>query len=405
MRVLGGLYLAVLILLLSIGVGLYVDIQSEQTHDKNRQIQVGLERMVRLNQSLTHLITTAVIEKNSLRAASYPSVLAELDATMQAVQALSAHMRLASEIGALRDEQRALRRQENQALALMRSDQWAAAHQTMLVGDYVMALKIYEINSEAAVGALTIELANTARQQDQLRQATLALRLAAVALLLWAGWRYSRRLQTELAEQRRLRAEVTTAKDMLEEKVHQRTAELEDANHQLETLSTTDALTGLANRRRFESYWAEEWQRAVRQGTPLAVIMIDVDHFKNYNDHYGHQAGDACLRRLGAVLRLTVRRAGELAARYGGEEFVVVLPGVTGQQATETATAILAAVQAEQMPHATSPVASVLTLSLGVAIGRPGAGEERERLIRLADEALYRAKHLGRNRVLLASEC
>ena len=318
MRVLGGLYLAVLILLLSIGVGLYVDIQSEQTHDKNRQIQVGLERMVRLNQSLTHLITTAVIEKNSLRAASYPSVLAELDATMQAVQALSAHMRLASEIGALRDEQRALRRQENQALALMRSDQWAAAHQTMLVGDYVMALKIYEINSEAAVGALTIELANTARQQDQLRQATLALRLAAVALLLWAGWRYSRRLQTELAEQRRLRAEVTTAKDMLEEKVHQRTAELEDANHQLETLSTTDALTGLANRRRFESYWAEEWQRAVRQGTPLAVIMIDVDHFKNYNDHYGHQAGDACLRRLGAVLRLTVRRAGELAARYGG---------------------------------------------------------------------------------------
>ena len=83
----------------------------------------------------------------------------------------------------------------------------------------------------------------------------------------------------------------------------------------------------------------------------------------------------------------------------------MVLPGVTAQQANETATAILAAVQAEQMPHATSPVASVLTLSLGVAIGRPGAGEERERLIRLADEALYRAKHLGRNRVLLASEC
>jgi len=402
MRVLGGLYLAVLILLLSIGVGQYVDLKSEQTHDKNRQIQVGLERMVRLNQSLTHLITTAVSEQNSLRAASYPSIQAELDATMQAVQALSAHMMLASEIGALREEQRALRAQESQALEFMRGDQWTAAQQVMLTGDYGMALKIYEINSDAAVGALTIELANTAQQQNRLRQAALALRLAAVALLLWAGWRYSRRLQTELAQQRHLRAEVTTAKKMLEEKVRLRTAELEAANRQLETLSITDELTGLANRRRFDHYWTEEWQRAVRQGTPLAVIMIDVDHFKNYNDHYGHQTGDACLRRLGAVLRLTIRRAGELAARYGGEEFVVVLPGATAQQAAETAAALLAAVDAEQIPHAASPVASVLTLSMGVAIGSPRAGEDRERLIRLADEALYRAKQQGRNRVVVA---
>jgi diguanylate cyclase (GGDEF)-like protein len=402
MRVLGGLYLAVLILLLSIGVGQYVDLKSEQTHDQNRQIQVGLERMVRLNQSLTHLITTAVSEQNSLRAASYPSIQAELDATMQAVQALSAHMMLASEIGALREEQRALRAQESQALEFMRKDQWSAAHEIMLAGDYGIALKIYEINSEAAVGALTIELANTAQQQNRLRQAALALRLAAVALLLWAGWRYSRRLQTELAEQRRLRAEVTTAKNMLEEKVHQRTAELEAANRQLETLSITDALTGLANRRRFDHYWSEEWQRAVRQGTPLAVIMVDVDHFKNYNDHYGHTLGDACLRRLGALLRVTIRRAGELAARYGGEEFVVVLPGATAQQAAETAAALLAAIEAEQIPHAASPVASVLTLSMGVATGSPRAGEDRERLIRLADEALYRAKQQGRNRVVMA---
>lgn len=402
MRVLGGLYLAVLILLLSIGVGLYVDFQSEKTHDKNLQIQVGLERMVRLNQSLTHLIATAVIEKNSLRAAGYSSVQAELDATMQAVQALSAHMKLASEISALREEQGALRRQESRALDLMRRDQWTAAHQAMLVGDYVMALKIYEINSEAAVGALTIELANTAQQQNRLRHAALALRLAAVVLLLWAGWRYSRHMQTQLTEQRNLRAEITTAKEMLEEKVRQRTAELESANRQLETLSITDELTGLANRRRFDHYWTEEWQRAVRQGTPLAVIMIDVDHFKNYNDHYGHQLGDACLRRLGAVLRAAIRRAGELAARYGGEEFVVVLPGASPQQAVETATAIRAAIQAENIPHANSPVASVLTLSLGVATGNPGADDDRERLIRLADEALYQAKHQGRNRVVLA---
>ena len=403
MRVLGGLYLAVLILLLSIGVGLYVDFKSEQTHDKTRQIQVGLERMVRLNQSLTYLVTTAVSEQNSLRAASYPSVLAELDATMQSVQARSAHMMLASEVSALRTEQGALRALESQVLALMRQDQWTAASQVMRLGDYGMALKLYEINSDAAVGALSIELASIARQQDLLRQATLALRLAAVALLLWAGWRYSRRLQSEVDEQRRLRTEVTTAKDMLEEKVRQRTAELEAANRQLETLSITDELTGLANRRRFDQYWIEEWQRAVRQRTPLTVIMIDVDHFKNYHDHYGHQLGDACLRRLGAVLRLTIRRAGELAARYGGEEFVVVLPGATAQQARETATALLTAIEAAQLPHAASPMASVITLSLGVATGQPGAEEDREHLLKQADEALYRAKQLGRNRVVVAN--
>ncbi len=402
MRVLGGLYLAVLILLLSIGVGLYVDLKSDQTHDQSRHIQVGLERMVRFNQTLTHLVTTAVMEKNSLRAASYPSVLAELDATMQSVQALSAQMMLASEISTLREEQRALRTQESQVLALMRQDQWTAASQAFLTGDYVMALKIYEINSEAAVGALTIELANTAQQQSRLRQAALALRLVAVLLLLWAGWRYWQHMQAELNQQRNLRLELTMAKEMLEEKVHQRTAELEGANRQLETLSITDELTGLANRRRFDKYWSEEWQRAVRLGTPLAVIMMDVDHFKNYNDHYGHLVGDECLRQLGALLRVTIRRAGELAARYGGEEFVVVLPGATAQQAAETAAALLLAVQTEQIPHAASPVSNRLTISLGVAIGHPDAHEDRDRLIRLADEALYRAKHLGRNRVVIA---
>ena len=402
MRVLGGLYLAVVILLLSIGAGLYVDIKSEQTHDQNRHIQVGLERMVRLNQALTNLITIAVIEKNSLRAASYTSVLAELDATMQEVQALSARMMLANEISALREEQGVLRAQESEAFELMRQDQWAVAQQSFLTGDYVLALKIYEINSESAVGAVTIELANTAQQQNQLRQATLALRVAAVILLLFAGWRYSRQIQNELKKQRDLRTELTTAKEMLEIKVQQRTAELESVNQQLETLSITDELTGLANRRRFDSYWAQEWQRAVRQGTPLAVIMIDVDHFKNYNDHYGHPLGDECLRQLGALLRVTIRRAGELAARYGGEEFVVALPGATAQQAADTATALLAAVQAAQILHAASPVSNVITLSLGVATGYPGTNDDRAHLIKLADEALYRAKHLGRNRIVMA---
>ena len=403
MRFLGGLYTAAFILLISIGVGLYVDHKSEQMYDNNLQIQVGLKRMVRLNQSLTNVLSNAVIEKNSLRAAGYPSLQTELSSTMQEVRARTLHMALAGEVLALRDEQMALRALEDRAFVLMRDHRWDAAYQALMGGDYVLALKVYEINSDSAVGALNIELASGVRQQDRLRFATLLLRLAATVLVLWAGWRYSRRLQAELTEQVRLRAEVTQAKEALEDKVKQRTAELEAANHQLETLSTTDGLTGLANRRRFDSYWAQEWQRAARQGTSLAVIMLDVDHFKAYNDHYGHQQGDVCLRTIGDVLRSTVRRAGELVARYGGEEFVVIMPGATVQKAQETADSILTAIREARMAHARSPVALVVTVSLGVAAGTPGATDDREHLIKAADVALFEAKHQGRNRVLMSS--
>jgi diguanylate cyclase (GGDEF)-like protein len=402
MRFLGGLHTAVVILLISIGVGLYADLKDEQMHDQSLQIQLGLERMVRLNQSLTHVLSAAVIEKNSLRAASYQSLQTELSSTMEEVRALTSHMAMAGEVLALRDEQLALRSLESRAFVLMREDQWGAAYQALMGGDYVLALKIYEINSDSAVGALNIELADAARQQERLRWATLFLRLAAIALVLWAGFRYSRRLQAELAGQMRLRNAVTQANEALESKVRQRTAELETANQQLETLSATDGLTGLANRRSFDSYWAQEWQRAVRQGTPLAVIMLDVDHFKAYNDHYGHQQGDACLRTQGEVLRVTIRRAGELAARYGGEEFVVVMPGASIQTAQEAAEAILAAIREQQIPHARSPVAPVVTISLGVAVGMPGAKDDREQLIKAADVALFEAKHQGRNRVVMS---
>jgi len=284
----------------------------------------------------------------------------------------------------------------------MRDDRWEAAYQALLGGDYVMALKLYEINSDSVVGSLNIELANAAQRQDYLRQASLVLRLAAAVLLLWAGWRYSSRLQADLAEQVRLRSEVTQTNEALEETVKRRTAELQEANSQLESLSTTDSLTGLANRRRFDSYWEQEWCRAQRQATPLAVIMLDVDHFKLYNDHYGHQQGDRCLQRVAEVLRASVRRAGELAARYGGEEFVVVLPGASGEQAAETAQLILKALRAEQLPHASSPDGSVVTVSLGVASGIPDESASREHLLKAADVALYEAKSLSRNCVVLS---
>lgn len=403
MRFLSGIHAVVAILVLTTGVGLYADLRSEQLSQQNLNVQLGLERMVRLNQSLTHSVALAVLEKNPLRAASYHSLRAELEATVHEVQDLTRIMLLASDMQALAQDQAALRAVESEVFALMRDERWHEAYKLLLGGDYAMLLKLYEINSDAAVGALVIELANNARQHERLRGLTLVFRLGAVLLLLWTGWRYSSRLQAELAEQTRLRAAVTTANAALESKVKQRTLELEAANQQLEALSATDGLTGLANRRRFDAYWAEEWHRASRTVAPLAVIMLDVDHFKAYNDHYGHQQGDACLRRVGEALRLNVRRAGELVARYGGEEFVVVMPGATVEQALQMAEAVHAAIRDARIAHAASPVAAELTVSLGVAVGTPHATDLPDRLVQAADAALYEAKRQGRNRTVLAA--
>lgn len=402
MRYLRSIHVAVALLLAAFASGFYTDFKVNQLHDRSVRIQLGLERMLRLNQGLTNLMNMAVLEKNSLHAASYPSLLIELDATMREVLALTGPMALAGDMQALSQEQQALRAVEAQVFDMMRQDRWPLAHRTLLDGDYAMSLKLYEINSDAAVGALSIELTNTARQHDSLRQLTLALRLMAVVLLLWTGWRYSIRLQAELAEQTRLRTALAAANAELENKVQQRTQALEDVNRRLEILSVTDGLTHLANRRRFDAVWLTEWQRAVRQSTPLAVIMLDVDHFKAYNDHYGHQQGDECLRRVGEVLLSTVRRAGELVARYGGEEFVVVMPGTSVVGAMGMAEIIRVGIEAVGMTHAHSPVGGVVTVSLGVAVGIPSARDDRDALIQAADAALYQAKHQGRNRVVLS---
>lgn len=402
MRFLGSIHLAVGLLLVAFVGGFYTDFKANQLHHQSMRIQLGLERMLRLNQGLTSVIAMAVLEKNSLRAASYQSLQIEFDATMQEVLQLTQTMTLAGDVLALSQEQQALRTVESRVFDLMRQEKWPDAYQVLLASDYGMALKLYEINSEAAVGALSIELTNTAREHDQLRKLTLSLQLVASLLLLWAGWRYSVRLQTELAEQLRLRVALAQANTELEDKVQQRTHALEEVNHQLEVLSVTDALTRLANRRRFDAVWLDEWQRALRQATPLAVIMLDVDHFKAYNDHYGHQQGDECLRRVGEVLLTTVRRAGELVARYGGEEFVVVLPGTSVIHAMAVAESIRANIQAAGIAHAHSGVAAVVTVSLGVAVGIPTQGDVRDALVHAADAALYRAKDQGRNRVVLS---
>jgi len=175
---------------------------------------------------------------------------------------------------------------------------------------------------------------------------------------------------------------------------------LRAANQQLERLARTDGLTGLANRRCFDEVLDAEWKRQRRDGQPLSLLLADIDHFKRYNDACGHQAGDRCLAAVAQAIRRAVKRPADLAARYGGEEFVVVLPGTPAEGARHVAERIRAGVEGLALPHPSSPVAGHVTLSLGVATLVPGEGAPGD-LTRRADEALYRAKELGRNRVVV----
>nr|WP_294523733.1 diguanylate cyclase [uncultured Rhodopila sp.] len=187
----------------------------------------------------------------------------------------------------------------------------------------------------------------------------------------------------------------------LSEEVRRHTLALEDANSRLIALSTTDGLTGLANRRQFDAIFALEWARCGRSHLPLTLIMLDVDWFKSYNDHYGHQAGDDCLVGIARVLLAGAQRATDLAARYGGEEFTLILPGLDAAGAFRLAEALRSSIESLSIVHAQSPIGKV-TVSAGVATVMPGVGMDESILLRAADEALYRAKNAGRNRTRIA---
>jgi diguanylate cyclase (GGDEF)-like protein len=167
----------------------------------------------------------------------------------------------------------------------------------------------------------------------------------------------------------------------------------------LRSLSFLDGLTGIANRRRFDDTMAREWRRCARSHQPLSLVILDVDHFKSYNDHYGHQAGDECLRLVAAVLADRVKRTGDLVARYGGEEFVCLLPETDNDGALQVAERLRGAVEDCAIPHDCSPVASHVTISLGVATVVPVVDESPDQLTQMADQLLYQAKRSGRNRV------
>jgi diguanylate cyclase (GGDEF)-like protein len=188
-----------------------------------------------------------------------------------------------------------------------------------------------------------------------------------------------------------LLAVVETLRDQTEQKL---------AQMALQSLAVKDGLTGLANRRSFDEKLEAEWLHNLREGTPMALMMSDVDHFKLYNDTYGHQKGDSCLKSVATALDKQVFRPSDLAARYGGEEFAVIMPNTSLDGALHVAERIREAVQALHIPHSASQTADRVTASIGVAAFVPTEDRNPADLVAAADAALYRAKHQGRNRVV-----
>ena len=175
---------------------------------------------------------------------------------------------------------------------------------------------------------------------------------------------------------------------------------LRASNKQLELLSTLDGLTGIANRRTFEKFLEREWKSSMRHTQPVTAIMMDIDFFKLYNDTYGHQAGDDCLKKVARTIEKSLRRPGDLVARYGGEEFVAILSDTSQKGAFSLAEKVRASVEALEIPHQASPVNKFVTISLGVASRVPERGDASSILISEADQSLYKAKQEGRNRVM-----
>lgn len=175
--------------------------------------------------------------------------------------------------------------------------------------------------------------------------------------------------------------------------------ELKKYRDMLERMSFTDGLTGISNRRHFDDFLEREWRGAIRKGSAISLILMDVDFFKLYNDHYGHLQGDECLRCVATALQAAARRPSELVARYGGEEFACVLTDPPAEGGVPLAHMLLERVVALKIPHAKSTAADHVTLSMGAATLSPSVGQDHAMLIKLADDLLYQAKKGGRNQV------
>jgi len=189
----------------------------------------------------------------------------------------------------------------------------------------------------------------------------------------------------------------------MRERLVEATRELAGINASLREQSSQDSLTGIPNRRSFDSAFEQEWHHAARSGKPLALIMADVDHFKRYNDTYGHQKGDECLKAVAGAMRTAARRKVDVVARYGGEEFAMLLPDTPAVSALLVAGRVLEAVRALRLPHESSSTSDHVTMSLGVCATVPRGGVQPHDLVKVTDRALYDAKSKGRNQAVLAA--
>jgi two-component system, chemotaxis family, response regulator WspR len=182
--------------------------------------------------------------------------------------------------------------------------------------------------------------------------------------------------------------------------LHESQQQLMEKNLELLRLSKVDGLTGLSNRRYFNEYLEAEWKRATRSQEPLSILMIDVDHFKQYNDTYGHVAGDQVLKKIALALKDCCQRSTDLAARFGGEEFIIILPNTPAFNISFIGNKICRAVEDLNIPHVASSIGEFLTISVGAATAIPEPGEPFSALVDAADRALYEAKRMGRNRLV-----
>jgi diguanylate cyclase (GGDEF)-like protein len=204
-------------------------------------------------------------------------------------------------------------------------------------------------------------------------------------------------LQARILAASKLRREMEARLER-EQELLEMTQKLEGAVLSLKALSVVDSLTGLYNRRHFDATLEREWRRHQREGAPLALLMIDLDHFKGYNDHFGHQKGDDCLRQVAHALKAMLHRPGDMLARFGGEEFVALLPNTPPAGAQALAERMRQGVEELALEHAPESALAMVTISLGAASLAPARGQQSAALVKAADEALYQAKALGRNR-------
>jgi diguanylate cyclase (GGDEF)-like protein len=211
---------------------------------------------------------------------------------------------------------------------------------------------------------------------------------------------YTQKIRQEVAQTTLdLQAELASCKRQLvlsQQAEHQ----TRKKNLELNRISRLDGLTQIANRRHFDEQLQFEWRRLTRSRKPLSLVLCDVDYFKRYNDTYGHQMGDFCLKQVAQAMRKTARRAGDFVARYGGEEFVFLLPNTDADAAIEVAQSVQAAIQKLQLPHRDSAVSAMVTLSMGICTLIPGKATSPDALFVAADKALYDAKNTGRDRIV-----